>query len=854
MRRVQLKHTKVNLSVKCAGNWSRTLRLIATMVLLLAVMTFSSADLLKQRSSINKFNYGVRYSKRSVIELISHTWINIFEIQLPSIRAEPITAIASASCADPTGNRTKTQKLTCEGYTQMRTHAMETAAVQLSQLVSLSAEISALVPPTKAGHKARRLNCRSCDATVASRQTFIDEDTFQSVYSAMGDTPVSLSEMAPDNVVQSPSPMLTYTRVGNMAAEQALTLDRRIKNETLRVLEVDDAERNLAEDRSKLAFQLMKRAHSFTTVMKALNDMKNDISSLYAGTLNTNLIPLKAWKVPMTFAEKYLGEHNISLKLTSQNPIDTLAQAAFTLARFDDTLLLAVQIPLSPMTSAMTLYQVDSYSLPVPGQGYSTQITNLPKYLAVSSVDRKRIEFTNKPPLTRDHYLVLNQISENLQMDSQMTCAWALLTDNAKEVIAHCQTSLSPSSTPATTIKLSPESLLLISTSEYSINCDNQAERKVSCDGLCIIHKSCGCEIVTPFSLHMTQYNNCKGADSANITHPEVKYAINLRILQTFFNASDISGDQTFDSPPHLQLPDLSTYQDHFIKLSSRLVQSTIDLKALRHPAEIEAEHKQLISDLQPSGHGLIWYLFDWVTPVVLANAAITCILIISLLRMRSKLLKLSTLVITQGQMTIAQTVSQPSPRNWQFFQTPVPVTTQQPMYQKLLESLALIREIDSIEILQLLTLLTIAGLAIFHIRRTWFATNETQIYLELGTAKHRVIVNLKRVPHDSCNYTLTAAKTLTTVRIEGRLRPKLILDYENVTLTHRHAHFTIPLPQVIGINWFTAYSIYHIIQDKSSFYYLLCAKNTKGWPRILKLRGPNELDVNDQVPCIDEY
>ena len=329
-----------------------------------------------------------------------------------------------------------------------------------------------------------------------------------------------------------------------------------------------------------------------------------------------------------------------------------------------------------------------------------------------------------------------------------------------------------------------------------------------------------------------------------------MKYGVNLVILQTFFNASEISGDLKFNEPPKINLPDLALYLDHDAKLSSK--EGTINLKALRHPAEIEAERAQQFADLQPTNKGLIWYLFDWMTPVVIGNAIITSLLVLVITRMRSKLLSVTSLVLAQGQMSIAQSTT--ITRNWQFFQAPTASTTQKPIYETLMESLALVKEIDTVQICQLMCMVLITALLTYAIRRKWFQKYEADIYLELGTTRHRAQITLRSIPHDLGNYVVTATKSLSTVRIEGMLWPKLILDYENVAFTHRHAQVSFLLPQEIHISWLKAYMIYHTIQNQSSFYYLLFTKTQSGWNKFIPLNNRDDNDINNPPVVCDRY
>jgi hypothetical protein len=619
------------------------------------------------------------------------------------------------------------------------------------------------------------------------------------------------------------------------------TLERRIRQETTKSLEIMDKACDITKERSKFNTQLAQRTIPFITTTKELADMRSDIEDLYQGHISTNLISQGSMKTQLNIVDKYLQDNGISLQLTSKNVMDIYIAGAYSFYRENDILWLAVQIPLSPLQRAMTLYKIHSFPLSIPNQLLATQIIALPEYVAISEVDKKRIEFDVKPPLIKDHYLVMTKADGTLSDDSQMSCTSALIADSHNDIIEKCKINLLPTEGKSRAILLNKDSLLLVNSPDYFIKCSNQTERKLKCNNLCVIKMICDCIIRTESIVQPAEYVGCRN----NVTHAAsdmtTKYGVNLLALQLFQNSTGFAGDQRFDKAPEIVLPDLTDHLDSYGKLSQRIRQGEVDLKSLRHPDEIAVQQQRLISELLPS-HGILWYTFDFV-PLIILNAIVTIMIVVAIIRMSSKLSSMMALLaggqLSQlaGSQSIPPHISTTNPiKVWQFYQTQTPVITEQPIYQKFLETVKLIREVDTIEAFQLMALIFLVIGVMYIIHRRWFRAFETKIYLELGTMYNNIQLELITVPHKMRHYTVHADKTLQSCQIIGNFWPRLILGYEKVMIKHSFAKLLYHLPTELKLNWYQAYRVLQILQNSNSYYYLLLSKDHKNKTKIISV------------------
>ena len=120
-----------------------------------------------------------------------------------------------------------------------------------------------------------------------------------------------------------------------------------------------------------------------------------------------------------------------------------------------------------------------------------------------------------------------------------------------------------------------------------------------------------------------------------------------------------------------------------------------------------------------------------------------------------------------------------------------------------------------------------------------------TKIVLEIGTQQSSVALQLLSVPHDITNCEIHAERMLNTLQLVATPLPKLVFDWQAITLKHKYSQMSFTLPQTKRVFWFTAYRILAIIQNRSKYHYLLWAEDSHGERKLLNIANVQWLHEN---------
>ena len=157
---------------------------------------------------------------------------------------------------------------------------------------------------------------------------------------------------------------------------------------------------------------------NFISVLNELDDIRIAVEDLVHGQLSPVLVPPQVLERALLALYDDLFRSGLSLTasiLHGDVVADVYRLHNFVSARQGTKLLIAINFPLSSAPSPYTLYEIQSFPVPVLGLGntsHVTQIVNLPYEVAfLSTVSHSEyIIFSTKPDLT-DHFSSLAIIS-----------------------------------------------------------------------------------------------------------------------------------------------------------------------------------------------------------------------------------------------------------------------------------------------------------------------------------------------------------------------------------------------------------------------------------------------------------
>ena len=133
---------------------------------------------------------------------------------------------------------------------------------------------------------------------------------------------------------------------------------------------------------------------SFMNVFHQLDDMRIAIEDLTHGQLSPILLPPDILTQTLHHLHSYLFQNRHSLTssiLLGKVVADYYKSHQFTCARQGSKLLIAINVSLSPIPSDLTLYEIQSFPVRVPGRhntAYVTEIVNLPYGVAFQSTQK----------------------------------------------------------------------------------------------------------------------------------------------------------------------------------------------------------------------------------------------------------------------------------------------------------------------------------------------------------------------------------------------------------------------------------------------------------------------------------
>jgi len=104
---------------------------------------------------------------------------------------------------------------------------------------------------------------------------------------------------------------------------------------------------------------------------------------------------------------------------------------------------------------------------------------------------------------------------------------------------------------------------------------------------------------------------------------------------------------------------------------------------------------------------------------------------------------------------------------------------------------------------------------------------NNTLI-LALENNTQHCLINVLQIPFNIQDYTFQASTFLASITVEGKIFPKLVINWPQLRIEHKHAALNFSMPAHIRINWRQAALIKNILQNEHhALFYLLDPKDT---------------------------
>jgi hypothetical protein len=408
--------------------------------------------------------------------------------------------------------------------------------------------------------------------------------------------------------------------------------------------------------------------------------------------------------------------------------------------------------------------------------------------------------------------------------------------------------------------------LLLQFVERYTLVCPNETKIYQGCQ-LCIVEIPCLCKLIAGSNQYFAKIAHC---ENHLVIEHTVQYAVNINFLQEFFNTSELIPDsqELLDYIPHILLPNLTFEQDEVTQSIGLLTTSLFNMSKLAQAslndsaifldlgAVIEAKFQKLDLDFNKFSIQTVEMILTFVNPVIIV------LTVIGFIRLHLRFQALSVAVGLIRPVR-ANVLRQPN-KLWapSLWRTPRPVIEQQQNVFTIPSMRTLDLETISASALILGILVTIVlFIALRYVvpliwrcckqmRKTVVkpqASDSFKILISIGNSQKYVCLELMQLPFTFEEYSFNASKFLTTLKVQGCLRPILRLKWPDLQISHKFAPLTYDLIKAKPLTHLQAYHLRKILSQPH--YVLFHVKEPGKIGQILPLAGSLWASLKREAP-----
>ena len=796
-------------------------------LMLISIYPITCAQPIARQEPITRLNYGVILKPLHKIRIVTNEWIHVFVLELPknnerndhdNAKMNRPEAICQRNFSGPFADY-------CDSFKPLLLSLHKLQEVAHQRLQDTIGHMYDILPTNYESRHSRGLfdlggqilsslfgvatNGQLAAIKETSRKAAIDNakvaDTWQKQTEQMASF-MSVANSRLNNIVDT-------------AREQNIMI-KRIYTESLR-------EANELSIMKSLVASAITNTTDFITMLNELDDIRIAIEGLAHGFLSPVLIPHAViGQVIRDISSELANFHGI--KLVETNPTAYYGLHDFVAARQSNNLLIAIRFPISSVPTPLTLYQFQTFPLPVPGENntnHVTQLTNLPFGIAFHStnIPSYYLIFHSKPELTNSGLLHWDHTSEPLRTFGHPTCASALVSDDRHYINRYCHYSLTPDALAPNIISITPSQILVTNVTSLIYECPSGSAHVHGCLQ-CQMTVPCNCSLRTPVTIP-ARLDNCVA------THHQVTrlHTVNLAVLQKFFTKVEL-GALSGKNLPHYPLPvSMPEFKIFSHNQSNRLANDkklSYDLnrvaditrkegKVFHNLAETlvhdsyQIESENMLDALTDWSKWAFWYLIG--TTLIAAMALVG----VSFLYYRLKILSAAFLVL---QTTLHKTAAYPLtiPSALAFVTAPtiyqVSETPQTPAHE------SISRDISSVimdHLTPVLCFIIIGLLLCKKYRLCKSNPNTCNIILEFGNHTNTLQIVGQSLPGSPTQYTFSAKNFIEEIRVSGRFRPKLHVDWPTLVIHNHHLNITFDFIGNINTSYFQASQLRKIINGK---------------------------------------
>lgn len=510
---------------------------------------------------ISLYGFGVLFSHKTDLELITDHHRHTFDIKLPTL--DSLKEIPTPHCPSQ-GNETMI-KVCRESliYHQGLTRLQNLAVTQVKQNVR---QIHSILR-TKRSRETNQKIKRGLLDFIGKAAHFLFGVATQGDVVALEERITMIDQRTVRFIDEFQSQISRLSTGMSLVNERVNLIDDQLKLQVQWFNKLTQDFHNKWINAVQFSLFLAENLLNYTRILDNIQHFRLGAESLLAGKLHNEILNIKDIKTMLSHIETEIKRHQPSARVLVTDPSYFYKMSPFLAVKIQTLLFITLKIPITTLSTYFKLFEIKVYPKPVSDQiASSTIITGLHKYFAVSQDLNLYAVFDTLPQLEMgDHIHFLDKSEIQLLTDTN-TCIFSLYRNDPLAVQTFCNFKLL-SNKPSVLIPLPSNSFVVENIKNFSLSCPGSEDRSLDGCHSCIIKipQTCGLssddEFVPP---GIWPINN-----GSTKTHTQRTYSVNQIMLQSFFQRDQwlqIQAGETSEQSYLLQIPSFQidpTISDH---------------------------------------------------------------------------------------------------------------------------------------------------------------------------------------------------------------------------------------------------------------------------------------------------
>ena len=593
---------------------------------------------------------------------------------------------------------------------------------------------------------------------------------------------------------------------------------------------VDDLVSNVRETASmtSIFMTVIKRFADYLTVINSVGEFREGVESLVHGFLDPAIISQDTMRETITSIDAELQANYPGARLLSDEVSFYYSFHDYVFVRHGNRILIQVNFPITTVQTAMTIYQLTSFPIPVSTESpHVTQLTNLPKFfIARQNYPLYIIPEDGLVYKTSAFFDLTSDKSAFRSYENSPTCVSSLFLDDLTLIKEYCKFRLHLGAIMPNAYLLTDKLMLLVNITALELTCRNNDKRVVvpGC-AACLRTVMCGCSVGVKVGNKTAFYFPPK-TNKCHKNSTIWAHIANLAVLTAFFKSEDLgslAGASVVEHQLQLHLPKFSTfsheYQDFVAHDDSlhydlhKFAESVKNHTTVYHGlAEVMIDRRPY-AQIQPTILSSFWGAsiaeYAPLLQIIVFFLSISAFAIGVVLCYRVRVI--SAALALSHTVTGARAQSTSFPKVLHYFGPTLPSVNSTGVEMQWFN----LWEPSHISHGMLLVmLLTVMVLLLLHQRYLSDKYDGYFLALELGDGQRVTRIRCLRLKSAAGAYEIHFDKSVEML-FASILPPKLFIKWQTISIYHSLLNEQIPFPKVVSLNVIQAWKVRKMLTQR---------------------------------------